>query len=155
MITLSRHRFLDEYTPVWAYTKRQKITRSTKMNFADVRNAYRNAPNPNQPISKDNYLAMLNIFGQLVPLAAIPDAYDTDFRRNLPGSGLSGFQVVSLLQRIEDAKTFANNNPLYTTAGEGIAENIRAILDLIPSGAAKNILNPLQSTVQNILGGNL
>ena len=72
------------------------------MNFADVRNAYRNAPNPNQPISKDNYLAMLNIFGQLVPLAAIPDAYDTDFRRNLPGSGLSGFQVVSLLQRIED-----------------------------------------------------
>lgn len=120
-----------------------------------VRDAYRNASNINQPISQANYLAMLSAFGSLVPLATISSAYDTDFRRNFPGGGLSGFQVTSLAQRIGDAATFANNNPLYPAAGEGIAENIRAILGLVPPSAIQGVLVPLQSTFQNILGGNL
>lgn len=120
-----------------------------------VREAYRKGPNPSQPISKANYLAMLHAFRLLVPLATISGAYDTDFRRNLPGGGLSGLQVLPLSQRITDAETFANNNPVYPAAGEGIAENIRAILGLLGPGAAQGILAPLQGTFQNILGGNL
>lgn len=120
-----------------------------------VRNAYRNAPNPDQAISQANYMAMLHAFQSLVPLATISEAYDTDFRRNLPGGGLSGFQILSLVQRISDAEKFANNNPLYPAAGEGIAENMRAILGLIAPGAADGVLAPLQSTFQPILDGNL
>lgn len=120
-----------------------------------VRDAYRKAPNQNVPISQSNYLVMLSAFGALVPLAKISSAYDTDFRRNLPGDGLSGLKVVSLTERIADAKTSATTSPLYPSAGEGIAENIRAILELLPPGVAQRILAPLQGTFQNILAGNL
>lgn len=123
--------------------------------LTEVRNAYRNSPNPSQPISQANYLAMLYAFRTLVPLATISWAYDTDFRRNLPGGGLSGLQDLPLPQRITDAEMFANNNPLYSAAGEGIAENIRAILELVSPGAAQGVLAPLQGTFKNIIGGNL
>lgn len=123
--------------------------------LTDVRNAYRNAPNPNQPIVLANYLNMLQAFRQLVPLANISEAYDTDFRRNLPGGNLSGFEIPSMLQRITDAEKFANNNPVYPAAGEGVAENIRAILDLIPQGSAQGVLAPFWGTFNNILNGNL
>lgn len=120
-----------------------------------VRDAYRNAPNPNLPISQTNYIAMLSVFGALVSLANISGAYDTDFRRNLPGGGLSGLKVVSLPQCIADAATFAHTNPVYPAAGEGIAENIRAILGLLAPGAAQGVLAPRQGTFQNILAGKL
>lgn len=120
-----------------------------------VRDAYRNAPNSNLPISQSNYIAMLSAFGALVPLAKISDTYDTDFRRNLPGGGLSGLKVASLPQRIADAASCANTRPLYPSAGEGIAENIRAILELLAPGAEQGVLAPLQGTFQNILAGNL
>lgn len=120
-----------------------------------VRNIYRNASNPNQPISKANYLAMLNAFRVLVQSAEVSGAYDTDFRRNLPGGGLSELQVPPLPQRITDAETFAKNNPLYPVAGEGIAENIRAILELTAPGVAQRVLTPLNGTFKNILAGNL
>lgn len=120
-----------------------------------VRDAYRNAPNPSQPISLANYQAMLSAFGSLVSLVTIPDTYDTDFRRNLPGGGLSGFQVVTLQQRIADAVSFANANPVYPPAGEGIAENISVILGLVGPSVAQGILGQYQGTFQSILGGNL
>lgn len=120
-----------------------------------VRDAYQNAPNPNQPIANTNYLAMLHAFRLLVPMATISGAYDTDFRRNLPGGGLSGLELPSLSQRIANAETFAKNNPLFPTAGEGIAENIRAICNLVTPSAADTILSPLQPVLQNILSGNL
>lgn len=123
--------------------------------LAAVRDAYRDAHNKNQPISKQNYLAMLDAFRSLVPSATINEAYDTDFRRNLPGGGLSGFEVPPLLHRIKDAEAFANNNSLYPAAGEGIAENLRAILALTAPGAAQGVLAPLQGTFQNILSGKL
>ena len=119
-----------------------------------VRNSYRNASNPNQPISKANYLAMLEAFRLLVSSTNISGAYDTDFRRNLPGGGLSGLQVPSLPQRITDAEMFASNNLLYPAAGEGIAENIRAIIDLTAQDTAQEVLGPLQDTFQKILDGN-
>lgn len=120
-----------------------------------VKDAYGNASNPNQPISKANYLAMLNAFRLLVLSATISDIYDTDFRRNLPGGGISGLQVVPLPQRIKDAETFANIKPLYPAAGEGIAENIRAILDLTAPYAAQCVLAPLQDTFEKIIAGSL
>ena len=97
---------------------------------------------------------MLGAFHLLVPLATISGAYDTDFRRNLPGGGLSRLQVPLLPQRIADAETFANSNPLYPAAGEGIAENIRAILELIAPGTVQGVMAPLQRTFQYILSGN-
>ena len=129
------------------------------MNFQQlltaVRNAYRNAPNPSQPISHTNYLAMLYAFSALVSRVSVSSAYDYDFRRNLPGGGLSGFKVVPLTQCITDAETFAKNNPVFPLAGEGIAENIRAILDLLTPDVAQGVLAPYFGSFQNILEGNL
>jgi len=123
--------------------------------ITDVRDAYRSASNSNQPISQVNYLEMLNAFRMLVPLASISEAYDTDFRRNLPGGGLRGFEVPPLLQRIDDAETFAKMNDLYSPAGEGVAENIRAIIQLVPPNTASKVLAPLIGTLQKILNGSL
>lgn len=123
--------------------------------LTDVRDAYRNAKDPNAAITQANYLAMLGAFSTLVPLATISDAYDTDFRRNLPGGGLSGFDVVPLAKRISDAQVFAIANPVYPVTGEGIAENLLALLHLLPAGSENATLTRLQGTFQSILAGNL
>ncbi len=123
--------------------------------ITEVRNAYRNSKSPEQPISKANYIVMLRAFKFLALSTTISDAYGTDFRRNLPGGGLSGFQMTTLPQCIANAETFASNNNLYPAAGEGIAENIRAILELTAPNVAQGVLVPLQGTFQSICAGNL
>lgn len=124
--------------------------------LALVIETYRNAPNPNQTISQTNYLAMLSAFGTLVPLVDISDSLDTELRRNLPGGGLSGLQVVPLHQRIGDAATYANSKPLYPGAGAAIAENILVILELLkPSELHDQVAESLRGNIKAILAGQL
>lgn len=120
-----------------------------------VRNAYKDAPNRNQPISHGSYLALLSIFEKLVPLATISSEYDTDFRRNLPGGGTSGFQSISLLERVKNASNYANEKPLYPIAGEGIAENIRSIVGMVSTTESEAILQPHEALFQSIIDGKL
>lgn len=120
-----------------------------------VRNAYKYAPNRNQPISQPSYLMLLSVFENLVPLAAISSEYDNDFRRNLPGAGLSGFQSVSLLERIKNASHFANAEPLYPIAGEGIAENIRCMVGMVSTTESEAILRSHEALFKSIVDGNL
>lgn len=124
--------------------------------LAVVIETYRNAPNPNQTISRTNYLAMLSAFRTLVPLADISDSLDTELRRNLPGGGLSGLQVVPLHQRIDDAATYASSKPLYPGAGAAIAENILVILELLkPSELHDQVAESLRGNINAILAGQL
>ncbi|WP_312524965.1 hypothetical protein [Comamonas sp.] len=121
-----------------------------------VMDAYRNAPNPNQPVSRDDYLKMLAAFRRLLPLAEISDSQDTAIRRNLPGGGLSGFQLVSLLQRISDAETYVSKKPVFPMTAESIAMNIYIALESMDvSDTSEEIMNSLRGTFQKILDGNL
>lgn len=128
--------------------------------LTSVRDAYRNAPDGNQPISQSNYLALLGAFAQLVPVAQISSYYETDFRRNMPGGSgrIEGTfeQVVGTLEKkVTAAATFAHSNPLYPTSGEGIAENLRAIIRFAPSATVSMTLTPIQPVLKSISDGNL
>lgn len=129
--------------------------------LTSVRNAYRNAPNGNQTISTTNYLALLDAFDQMVSIAPqIPPGYETDFRRNMPGGsarieGTYEEVVGTLAQSIIGARKFAQGSPLYPVAGDCMAENLRAILRLVPQSSISPILTPIQPVLNSIAGGNL
>ena len=117
---------------------------------------YRNAPNSEQSVSKEQYLTMLGAFEQLVLNAGpISEALDTDLRRNLPGGGQSFPHVHSLSERIRDAMKYANYGHLPPRAGQELAANLCAILDLVPADMASGVLLPLQATFDKILSGKL
>lgn len=122
--------------------------------LAQVRDMYRVADD--RTISREQYLAMLTAFDGLVSLIGeIQTAYDTDFRRNLPGGGRSFPQVPSLSESIAHARAHALENDLFVKAGEGIAENLRAVLRFVEPADAARVLAPLNPVFANILAGNL
>jgi hypothetical protein len=103
-------------------------------------------------IDKDDYLRMLEAFQNLVRKAKdIPESFDTDFRRNLPGGGMRGIEgryedlVPPLTERIEDAIQYARVRPIYPLAGEMLVENIRAILKFVSAEVITNALMPMQA----------
>lgn len=127
--------------------------------LTSVRDAYRNAVDGNQPISSDNYLKLLAAFGALAEVTSFNEAYENDFRRNIPGgSRLEGSYdevVGTLTQKISAAKKFAGSNPLYPAFGEGVAQNLIAIASLASSESTNQILSPMQNLLEDIAKGKL
>jgi len=85
------------------------------------------------PINKADYLALLNGFECLLSsVKEVPTAYDTDFRRNLPGGGIDGLAVVpDILGRIDQARRYLRDHEATAQAGEALLQNINACLNLV------------------------
>ncbi len=121
-----------------------------------VKAAYDNAPDQSHPISAHKYTALLGAFGSLVSLADISDSLDTDFRRNLPGGGMRGLELVPTMQdRIADAGIFAISNKLYPLAGSALSDSLIALVRLVSPNNAQMALAPIHATLQDLVKGNL
>lgn len=123
--------------------------------LTSVRDAYRNIVNGKEAISEDDYLALLCAFEKLADVTTIPESYETDFRRNLPGGsglleGTYDEVVGTLKQKISSARKFAEDKPLYPSQGEFIVQNLIAIVPLAPSESVDQVLGPMQSLLEKI-----
>lgn len=107
------------------------------------------------PICKSDYLAMLSAFEKLIfCVEEVPAAYDTDFRRNLLGSGLDGLAVPDMTTRIDQARRYLMDHEATAAGGEAILQNINACLRLIPHDADVNdILKSVQDVVLRVASG--
>jgi hypothetical protein len=107
------------------------------------------------PISKDDYLVLLNAFEKLIArVETIPAAYDTDFRRNLPGGGLDGLQAPDMSGRIASARQYVKEYQATAAAGKSIIQNIDACLHIMPHDAnIDTILKSLKAVVMRVASG--
>ncbi len=90
-----------------------------------------------EPIRQTDYLKLLELFESLLGLTTtLPDALDTDLRRNLPGTGMDGIEAsVDLRGRIGQARRFLDTHPATAAMGAGVVQNIDACLGIVPAGA--------------------
>lgn len=108
------------------------------------------------PIKKTDYLTLLDSFESLLSwVPEIPGAYDTDFRRNLPGGGIDGLEVLpNMAERINQARRYLAGHEATATAGQCIVQNIDACLGLIPHDAnVEDTLKSMEPTVLRIASG--
>jgi len=117
------------------------------------------ADDPGQlPIIKSDYLALLTAFEKLLTwVDAVPEAYDTDFRRNLPGSSLDGSLVPpDIAGRIGQARRFLQNHDATAVMGHCILQNINGCLNLVRHDApAGETLKSIAQVVARIASGDI
>ncbi|NHZ42420.1 hypothetical protein [Massilia aquatica] len=90
-----------------------------------------------EPIRQTDYLKLLELFESLLGLTTtVPDALDTDLRRDLPGTGMDGIDAsVDLRGRIGQARRFLDTHSATAAMGAGVLQNINACLGIVPAGA--------------------
>lgn len=119
--------------------------------------AYENDPGE-QPISKSDYLAFLNTFETLITqVSEVPQEYDTDFRRNLPGGGINGLAVApNISARITQARQYLETNAVTVVAGACILQNIDGALRLLPQGpGVSSALQAIYPTMNRVASGTI
>lgn len=113
-----------------------------------------------EAISSPDYLEFLNAFEAVIKrVKDIPTDYDIDFRRDLPGGGLDGLtSMPDMVGRIDQARRYVTTHGASSMAGQGILQNISAVLRLVDgsdadsSQAVDKILESLQPTIDRVAG---
>jgi len=103
-----------------------------------------------EPIRQSDYSAYLGAFEHIVQVLNISDAYDSDFRRNLPAGGWRGLrEAPTLIDRIADVREFLRSNAVYSPTGAAILDNLCACVHISEQQDVdvRSILVSLESTL--------
>lgn len=115
------------------------------------------ADHSNDPIDKADYKVLLGACRALVAQVHVPNAYDTDFRRNLPAGGWRGLQAPdTVAERIQDVYEYLEKHPVYALDGQSLIDNLLACVDLSTSRVNLDVLfAPIMPTLAKIQAGNV
>lgn len=110
------------------------------------------------PIRTKDYLVLLGAFGQLLAFVDnLPEAYDTDFRKNLPAGGWRGLETLpDMNERLQDVREFVARNSVYARTGESLARNLNAVLGLVrPDDKVDVLIEEVTPLLRTIAAGDI
>lgn len=115
------------------------------------------ADDSSDPINKATYKVLLGAYSQLVAQVRVPDACDSDFRRNLPAGGWRGMEVPdTMAERIQDVHEYLEKHHVYALGGQSVIDNLLACVDLSTSRVDLDALfAPILPTLAKIQAGNI